>query len=245
MRRLPKLFGLASAIALLDIIVLSPGLLGVRIDGGNALETAFGVTFVFMSVLTLLYGTYAILLRPRRTASMIALQTSEDYVEALRRHRHTKALRSHIEHALDQIERMNRKHNALSGVLRKRFNPSELSYKRFSNVIYEVHSLFFLNVRGMLNKLAAFDPAEYERFSGEQRPAHLSDRLLHERSELYRQYIAYVSGAIGANEEIILKLDKLLLEITRLDSIDVNTIEAMPGMQEIDELIHQTKFYRT
>lgn len=247
MRRLPKLLGLAAGIALLDIIVLSPGLVGVRIGGGHALETAFGVTFVFMSVVTLLYGTYKLLLRPQQGAApaITPLETSGDYVEALRRHKNARSLRGYVEHALDQIDRMSRKQESLLEVLGRRFDPSELSYRKFNTVIDDVHRLFFLNVRGMLNKLEAFDATEYDRFAGEDRPAHLSDRLLRERSELYRQYMTYVAGAIGTNEEILLKLDKLLLEIARLDSLDIQAIEAMPGMMEIDELIRQTKFYRT
>ncbi|MFD0671080.1 hypothetical protein [Cohnella sp. GCM10027633] len=245
MNRLLKLFGLISGIALLDIVVLSPGLFGVSIGGDNALESAFGVTFVFMSVLALLYGTYALLLRPPDKTSVRELQTSDDYIEALRRHKHVKALKADIGMALEQIDRMNKKHDALLSVLGQRFDPSELSYKRFGSVIRDVHSLFYLNIRGIVNKLTVFDAAEYDKFAGEPRPAHLSDKLVRERSELYRQYTAYVSGAVGANEEILLKLDKLLLEVSRLDSTDYETIEAMPGMIEIDELIRQTKFYRS
>ncbi|MNP47981.1 hypothetical protein D3C76_1420710 [compost metagenome] len=53
-----------------------------------------------------------------------------------------------------------------------------------------------------------------------------------------------MDGFIQANEEILLKLDKLLLEMSRLETADYRELEATPCMQEIDELIHQTKFYK-
>lgn len=42
----------------------------------------------------------------------------------------------------------------------------------------------------------------------------------------------------------MLKLDQLLLEISRLDSFEAGDIEQMPCMQEIDQLIKHTKLYR-
>jgi hypothetical protein len=42
----------------------------------------------------------------------------------------------------------------------------------------------------------------------------------------------------------LLKLDKLLLEISRLDSLEPGDIENMACMQEIDSLIKQTKYYK-
>ena len=41
-----------------------------------------------------------------------------------------------------------------------------------------------------------------------------------------------------------MKLDKLLLEISRLDSLEPGDIDDMPCMQEIDALIKQTQYYK-
>lgn len=56
--------------------------------------------------------------------------------------------------------------------------------------------------------------------------------------------MSFVKTALHINEEILLKLDKLLLEISRLDSWEIGDIGQMPGMQEIDALIKQTQFYK-
>lgn len=59
-----KLLGLISGVALLNIIMLSPGLVGVEIGGASALETASGVTVLFMSLQVLLYGSYVLIVKP-------------------------------------------------------------------------------------------------------------------------------------------------------------------------------------
>jgi hypothetical protein len=247
LNRVLKLLGLMIGVVLLDVIVLSPGLLGVQIGGDNILETASGVTLAFMSILVLLYGSYSLLLKPPVRAAIRDMVTHEDYIDALRRYRNVKALKADITLALDQIDRMEKKKDALFELLGQRFDPAELSYKRFSSVIHEVDHLFYLNIRGILNKVTVFDASEYDKFIGMQPqspPSQLTDKLVRERADLYQEYLSYVSGSTVANEEILLKLDKLLLEISRLDSTDYKAIEAMPGMKEIDDLIQQTKFYK-
>lgn len=244
MSRLMKLVGLIAGVVLVDVIALSPGLLGANIGGSSILETSFGVTLLVMSPIVLLYGSYALLLKPPVTPAVRGLATQEDFIDALRRYRSIKALKPDITQAIDQIERMEKKKLSLFDLLAHKFDPNELSYKRFSNVIHQVNRLFYQYVRGIVSRLNVFDAAEYDIFAGTQKkPSWLTGKLVQERAALYQEYVTYITGSIGANEEILLKLDKLLLEISRLDSTDYKTIEAMPGMQEIDALIQQTKFY--
>ena len=51
-----KLLAFISGVVLLNIIIFSPGLLGVEIGGESALETALGVTLLFISLLVLFMG---------------------------------------------------------------------------------------------------------------------------------------------------------------------------------------------
>jgi hypothetical protein len=49
---------------------------------------------------------------------------------------------------------------------------------------------------------------------------------------------------LGANEEILLKLDGLLAELARLGGADYRDVLLMPCMKDIDTLINQTKYYK-
>ena len=53
-----------------------------------------------------------------------------------------------------------------------------------------------------------------------------------------------MKAATEDNEQILLKLDKLLLEISDLNSVESGQLEQMAGMIEIDNLIKQAKYYK-
>lgn len=242
--KLGRLLVLVTGVSILNIIVWSPGLAGLRL-GGSALETALGITLMVVSLLALLYASYSLLVKAPAPSHVRDFQTPDDYASALAQYRNVKVLRGNIELAVDQLERLQRKKAVLSGVLTERFDPAELSYRKFASVIGEVEKLFYLNVRGILNKLGVFDASEFARFASKQKSSPFSTRLIQEKTDLYQNFLAYMAGYIGANEEILLKLDKLLLEISLLGSADYREIDDMPCMKEIDALIKQTKFYNS
>ncbi|AJY73553.1 hypothetical protein VN24_01565 [Paenibacillus beijingensis] len=237
-----KLLGLISGVAVLDILVLSPGFLGVEI-GGGAFATASGVTLLCASALALFYGSYVLLFKPPVILPVKQIQTRADFVEALTRYRRVKALEDDITLALEQVDRMNKKTGTLLNVLHQRFDATELTYKKFASVIQEVEKLFYLNMRSILNRLHVFDESEFE--SGRrQRTTPFSQELIQEKTNLHNEFLFFMKSSLGTNEEILLKLDKLLLEISRLDSFEPGDFENMPCMQEINALINQTKYYK-
>lgn len=239
-----KLLGMIAGVVILNIAVLSPGLLGVSIGGVSALETATGITLLFVSLLIVIYGSYSLLFKPSAVRAVIPLATREDYIAELNRYRNVKVLREDVAVALDQLERIEKKKNTLQSVLSGRFDRSELSFRKFNTVIQEVEKLLYLNVRSILGKLSVFDAAEYSQFSGKMNSGRFSSSLVQKKNELYNEYFAHVKGCLGANEEILLKLDQLLLELSQLGSTDVEAALEMPCMQELNALIGQTKLYQ-
>lgn len=111
-------------------------------------------------------------------------------------------------------------------------------------VIDEVEKLFYLNIRGILNKLGVFAASDFARMADQPKASQLSSKVAQKKTALYQEYLAYVTGYLEANEEIMLKLDQLLLEISLLGSTDYRDVEDMPCMKEIDALIKQTKLYK-
>ncbi|MEC0242598.1 hypothetical protein P4H66_22555 [Paenibacillus dokdonensis] len=237
-----KLVGLILGVLVVNILVLSPGFLGLEI-GGNALSTAFAITLLIASALVLLYGSYVLLFKQPVVLPVKEVKTHEDYVEALNHYRHVKTLEEDITFALEQLERLKKKKATLLNVLNQRFDATELSYKKFDSVTYEVEKLFYLNVRSILNRLGVFDESEYLSVMS-QKSTKFSKELLQEKRNVYNDYLSFMKSSLDTNEEILLKLDKLLLEISRLDSFEPGDIDNMPCMQEIDSLIKQTKYYK-
>jgi len=242
--KIGKLAILIALVASLDIFLLSPGLAGLKLGGGDALETAIAVTVLVMSLLILLYGSYTLLFAPALKPSVKQLENHEDYVQALQHYRSVRPVREDLSLALEQLERIERKKAALEETLSQRFDPGELSYRKFMGVIQEVERLFYLNVRGIVTELGVFDEREFERLAEGPAVKRYSGKLQQEKAALFQEYLTHISGYVGANEEILLKLDKLILELSLLGSADYASLEEMPGMVEIDALIKQTKLYK-
>lgn len=239
---LVKMLGLAAGVAVINVIALSPGLLGLRIQGGTPLEAAIAVTLIAVSLMAVFYGCYVWVLRPPAPLPVKEARTHEDFVDALIYYRDHKVLKKDIRLAIDQLERMHRRKSLLIQSLGERFERTEISYQRFANVIGDVDQLFYANVRGILGKLTVFDPSELAGL--EQRLARLPGRLAQQKKELFDQYVGDIAAYIGTNEEILLKLDRLQLEMARLGGAYGLNVEDMSGIKELNALIVQTKHYR-
>ena len=154
-KKLINLLSLNSCIAAANIIVFSPGLIGLVLEG--ALAIAFGITLIFVSGVGLTYGNYKLLTRPETVIPTNKDSKVEDYIEALNIHRELKTFEVTVDLLLDQIERLQKKNKIIRDILLQIFSASEIAYKKFDAVIAEVEKIFFMNIRSILNKMNAFD----------------------------------------------------------------------------------------
>ena len=238
-----RLLSLNLGIAAANIIVFSPGLIGLEL-GASALAAASGSTIIFLSGAGLFYGNYKLLSEPEKSIPISQISTAEGYIEALNDQRELKTFEKSIELLLDQIERLQKKNKTIREILLQIFSASEIAYKKFDAVIAEVEKIFFMNIRSILNKLNAFDEDDYNFVRSRQEAGAFSEQFMEEKLEVYYEYIKFVNAATEDNEQILLKLDKLLLEISGLNSIESGELEQMAGMIEIDNLIKQAKYYK-
>ena len=238
-----RLLALNLGIAAANIAVFSSGLLAVDLFG-SALEKAFGSAFLVLSGSGLVYGNYKLLSEPEKAIPIGAKSTKEDYVEALNEHRGLETFERNIDLLLDQIERLQKKNKTIRDILLQIFNASEISYQKFDAVIAEVENIFFKNIRSIINKLNAFDEDDYNFVRSRHEAGAFSEQFMEEKLKVYYEYIKFVNAATEDNEQILLKLDKLLLEISGLNSIESGELEQMAGMIEIDNLIKQAKYYK-
>ena len=238
-----RLLALNLGIAAANIAVFSSGLLAVDLFV-SALEKAFGSAFLVLSGSGLVYGNYKLLSEPEKAIPIGAKSTKEDYVEALNEHRGLETFERNIDLLLDQIERLQKKNKTIRDILLQIFNASEISYQKFDAVIAEVENIFFKNIRSIINKLNAFDEDDYNFIKKQRNSGAFSEEIMEEKFNVYNEYIRFVKEATEDNEQILLKLDKLLLEISGLNCIESGELEQMAGIIEIDNLIKQAKYYK-
>lgn len=146
-----------------------------------------------------------------------------------------------IEQNLAQIKRFEKKRETIEGLLLQKFSADEISYIKFNNVLAGVEKVVYINLRSIINKIAAFDDEEYRQLENLEWN---DDALAQEKMAIYKTYIAFADEATRDNEEILLKLDRLLLEISQFSLEQEQDIMSMPAIAELDKLINDAKRYR-
>lgn len=242
--KITKMVTLNVIIALVNVFVFSKGLIGVQIVGGSALGTAFGVTIILMSLIVFFYGNYKILLQKNEPVLIGEIKTPEECIHALRQNNVKKTFSKDIVTILEQTDRFSDKKKTIKDILLQKFSSGEMSYSKFEETIKGLEEVFYINIKSILNRLNAFDEADYNRMQSNSARKKFTADFIQTKMEIYNEYIAFVKDAIEDNEQILLKLDKLLFEISKFNSLEDGEIEHMSAMKEIDELIKTTKLYK-
>ncbi len=142
---------------------------------------------------------------------------------------------------LSQLKRFKRKTKTIREILLQKFSPQELTYQKFDNVLTEVENILYLNMRSILNKIAAFDVEEYESL---QKRGFPKNEVSDEKMQIYNEYLDFVKNATDTNENILLKLDKMLFEVSRYNSLESGEVQELPALAEMDELIKNANLYK-
>lgn len=239
-----KLAGLNLGLAALNTILFSPGFVGLQLGGSNPLITAFGGTIIFLSLSIFGYGNYKLITEKNDPIVLGEIITTEDYINALSQCFRIRTFQNEITMILEQIERIEKKILTIKDILLQKFDASEMSYKKYEIAVKEVKEVFFLNIRSILNKINAFDESDYNRIKKDFTKSNFSKEFITNKMGIYNEYISFVKNSVEDNEEILLKLDRLLLELSKFNSLNDGEIEEMNALSEIDELIKQTKLYQ-
>lgn len=218
---------LNGVIVVVNVLLLSGGFFNLLGQESIVLK-AIGIAVIVMSILFFLYGNYCIFVKdkPIKLYKSEELKTPDDYIDALEEIEHQKVFRSQINTCIKQVEGMKKKSQLLETVLLQYFTPGEMTYGRFQNVIDETATIFFDHVKRFTNRVAIYDP-DFEQSGG------ISSK----------EITSYLEDTLRKNNFLLKKLDDLILEVSKLDDIDVDSFEELPAIHEIDRLIEETKYY--
>jgi len=237
-----QLLLLNGAIILGNVALFSNALLGLSLLAGTALSISFAWTAVLCSLFAFVRGNAVILNKPETRMLMQNVTSLNDCVVVFNEAIHNgDVFDENILKNIEQIKRFRRKCETITDILLQKFSENEMSYQKFSGVLREVESVIYMNMRSILNKISAFDMDEYEAM---QKRGFHADDLSAEKLAIYNEYISFVSSATRTNEDILLKLDKMLLEISRYNSLEDGDVQRLPAMIEMDALIKNTNLYK-
>ena len=230
-------------IILANIAVFSKAFLGFSLLEGSAITMSIGWFTLLGSLASFTYFNKR-LLTPNATYTLISqnVNSLDDCVgvfeEAMQ---NGDVFDKNILKNLSQIKRFKKKQKTIKEILLQKFSPEELTYQKFNNVLNEVENIMYLNMRSILNKIAAFDVEEYEAL---QKKGFPKNEVSEEKMQIYNEYLDFVKNATAINEEILLKLDKMLFEVSRYNSLESGEVKELPALAEMDELIRNANLYK-
>ncbi len=243
-KKIRQLLLLNALIVIINVLIFSKAFLGLSLLAGTTLGMSVAWFTVVSTGFAFLKGNVT-LLKKTETHKLIAQRVNslDDCVaifeEAIK---NGDVFDKDILRNLEQIRRFKKKQRTIKDILLQKFAVNELTYQKFSSVLNEVENVIYMNMRSILNKIAAFDIEEYEDL---QKRGFPPNEVSEEKMSIYKDYIDFVKNATKTNDDILLKMDKLLFEISKYNSLDDGrNIENLPAIKEMDELIENTKLYR-
>jgi len=235
-KQLLKIAALNGFIVIVNILLLSEGFLNL-LSSDNIILKAIGIAVIVMSVLLFGYGNYS-LLKPQETKiyKNSDLLTGDDYIDALENCPNQKIFRNELDKGIKQMEKIRKKSELLKVILLQYFTEGEMTYHRFQNVIAGVETVFFRNIKKVINRITIFDAQTYrEQKKGQDVSADY---------DICRQHMEYINQSLIQNDLLLRKVDDLILEVSKLDEMKESALEELPAIQEIDQLIEETKYYQ-
>lgn len=239
-----KIALLNTGIAIVGIVFFSPGIIGLKIVGGSTFQAALGITLILMGAIIFALGNYKLIMEKDKIMKNDEIVTPFDCINALKQNDHKETFYKDINVLLEQIHRIEKKKATIKDLLLQKFSSTEMSFSKFQVVIQDIEKVFYLNIKSVINKLNIFDQEEYNRLSEDNAHGKFSREFIQAKMSIYEEYIYFIKDSVEDNEQILLKLDKLLLELSKFNSLEDGELENMAAMKEIDELISKAKFYK-
>ena len=249
MNKTVKFLFLNVGIIVLNIVVF--GVLGISV-GKNSLSTIIGVLVIVVSVLAFIGGNISILLEKKKTNIPKNYKNNDigmekDILGSIEEaNRKTRVFRTEMNKTTQQLERLNARNNALNSILLQHFKPTEMTYLRFRGVIDSVNGVFRDNVQKILERINMFDEDDYislvykmKKNANEAKAQNNIDKM-----KIYLEHMNYVKALVEDDEVIIMKMDKLMIELSKLGDLNADNIENVSAIQDINDLISQTKYYK-
>jgi len=242
-KKIIKLILTNLSIVITNIVVFSKAFLGFSLIAGTALSITVGWFTILLSLATFTYFNRKLLITQGSYTEITQRVNSLDdcviaFKEAIQ---NGDVFDKNILKNLDQLKRFKRKTSTIREILQQKFSINELTYQKFDNSLNQVEDIMYLNMKSILNKITAFDVEEYEYL---QKKGFPPNEVSEEKMQIYNEYLNLVKEATQTNEDILLKLDKMLFEVSRYNSIENDEIKELPALAEMDQLIKNAKLYK-
>jgi BMFP domain-containing protein YqiC len=240
-----KLLAINIGLAAINILMYSKLFLGIT-DRGSIFLMIVAIVVSIVTIGLFFYLNIKILSQTE-TIKMVVTKTDQESLSSL-----SSALRFYISNNIrtfredltalsEQIDKFQKKKNTYVDSLLHKFKRTEMTFAKFYSPIENVEDVFKQILKGVLSRLNSFDEEEYETMLSNK---NVSRKTWLERKAIYDEYKSYVSRAVQTGDDILLKIDRLQLEVSKISTMQPQDIEKLESVKEIDRLISDVKWYK-
>lgn len=236
-------------IIIIAILCFSEGFLGLSIRSSNVFSASASVAVSLTLVASFCILNYQFLF-VKEKAKLIKYSDNQksELFEAFEGHKNGM-FRSQIKTALIQYNRADEIEGRLDSILSQKFMKGSISYNKFMNVAIGSKNAIMKNITNIANLILVFDEDEYIRISKKSRfdgmagykkddmPEDIKNRKL----ELYNSTINDIKIMLRTNEELLLKADELVINLSKSE---FSSDKEDAAIEEINQLIHQIQYYK-
>lgn len=243
MKKYIKLFVADIVIAIVAVILYSPGLLCLRVTDESILRAGMSILGGLGLLALFLFLNIRVLIKPK----IMHIEPDEIYdlekaKAILKRHTDSKLFGGIAKTASGQLDRILKSQNRIADAIKRKFVEGTMSWEKFYSIVNEAEESTIRNVITMSNRMSIFDEAEYARLQN-YKEDDIPDDIQEEQLRLYHDNYESVKSILALNEKILLKLDALTIE---LSSFENNANEEMNSdiLDEIEKLMQDAKYYQ-
>ncbi len=243
MKKYIKLIVANLCIVVAAVILYSPGLLCLRITDYSIFRAGMSVIGLLALISGFFFVNISFLKKPQQkpvlTEDVLDLEKAKDILKSCGG---SKYLKSMAVTACEQVDRILRSRERLSGILEQKFVKGTMSWDKFHGVVLAAEDSAMKNVVAMANRMQLFDEKEYIRLQN-YREDNIPDDIQEEQLHLYQKNFEDMKALIALNEKILLKMNSLTMEVS---SSSNEKEENRNGdlLKEIEKLIDETKYYQ-
>lgn len=234
-KQIENMLKLNIPIIVIDVIVFSDGLLGLKITSPNILEAAIALTILIVSIGLLIYGNYKILFKKIDNSLIDSskLKRPKDWIEVLEYYTNQHETAKYTNLCIEQIEVLEKRLEQLDNTLKRHFSPGDLTYAEYSSVIEKSKDVFLNNLEKLLTHVNLISTQLGRKLSFESQSS---------KEEKLQQNLSYIKAITDNNEEILNELYNLNFELGKLDSSD--DAENLETLEALKKLIHNVELYK-
>ncbi len=243
MKKYIKLIAADVAIAVIAIILYSPGLVNLRPGDASIFRAGMSIIAGLALAGSFFFINLRVLFKPKPALVGADEVSSLDKAKSiLGGHVDSKYFGSYAKTASGQLDRILKSQKKLSDLLDRKFTKGTMSYDKFFAIVKDAENSTIKNVVVMANRMSIFDEEEYNRLQ-HYKEDDIPDDIQEEQLKLYKDNFDAVKSVIALNEKLLLKLDALAIE---LSSFEVSETQEMNSdiLVEIEKLIEETKYYQ-